>query len=141
MTMRFLIVGVTLLCLGFNTYTDIRRRETNTVSIYTACLLICALRPYSFHSLLITVAGALFRKALAYTFRNYIGAGDFDVLFLIWLSGGTGTLLGTVFWSGVGLTAWSIPLLLCGKITIRSRFAYVPFLTLGYILQTLIGAV
>lgn len=138
--MRLLITGLTLLCLGFNTYTDIRQRETNTVSIYAACLLICALRPYSFHSLLITVARALLSKALAYTFRNHIGAGEFDVLFLIWLSGGTGTLLGTVFWAGVSLTVWSIPLLLCGKITMQSRFAYVPFLTLGYILQTLIGA-
>lgn len=139
MTVRLLITGLTLLCLGFNTYTDIRRRETNTVSIYAACLLICALRPYSFHSLLITVAGALFCKALAYTFRNHIGAGDFDVLFLIWLSGGTDTLIGTLFWSGVSLTAWSIPLLLCGKITMQSRLAYVPFLTLGYILQILMG--
>ena len=137
------ITFIAVTTLGFNTISDMHDKFTNTVVMYIgiATIIIVKLINYSF-----SVQGAVINTAVYVMFAlmcvllsivasRYVGAGDFDVIFLLFLCSRVYSLV--VLFS---ITISSVYMMIINKnVNENETVAFVPYLYLGYLCSIMLG--
>lgn len=144
-----IICVVTLACLIFNTVTDIRTKHTNTVSIYLGCLTVALLRLCGLYPerlpMLDFLFSALVMELLLTGIRcllgGRIGAGDFDILLLLFLTTGWTGFFPVLVASGMAVLVVTLPMLWAKMITLQTRWPCVPFFLVGYLTYLILGGI
>jgi len=76
--------------------------------------------------------------ALSSICKDFVGEGDFDILFLLFVSGGLTTLLYTVFYGSLIGILWFAPKIYKDKAMLKTRIAFVPLMYFGYLINLII---
>ena len=142
------ITGITLVCLVYNTITDIRHRETHTAVLYLGSGLVGGLQLCLRYKggllaclayLAAIVLALLLLAAAKRLLKDRIGAGDYDVLLLLYLSAGWPGLGAVIFYSCAAAAAAALPLFAVRGISRKTRVPCVPFLLFGYLAYQILG--
>lgn len=142
------IMYVTIIVIGISAISDLKTQEVYSVIVYTGWLFIAALRIYQFVSdgniqrligaCTISVLLAVFLFNFSMIARKYVGGGDFDVAFLLFLSCGGYGLFQCLFYGSVIGLLFLIPALVTRNINLKTCIPFVPLLYLGYVINLIL---
>lgn len=142
-TLEKTIAYFMVLVLGINTISDMHERLTYTWVIYGGIAIVGLIKLFSYQY---TLQGVLINSAIYIMFAamcyltsivasRYIGAGDLDVIFLLFICSRIYSLI--LFFSLVITTVYMM--LISRKVTEGETVAFVPYLYIGYLLSILAG--
>lgn len=142
-TTERIIAYVVVLVLGYNAISDMHERLTYTWVIYTAIAIVGILKLLVFE---FTLQGILINFALYIMFAvmcfllsiiasRYIGAGDLDVMFLLFVCSRTYSL---ILFSSLLISSLFM-MLKSKKVTQGETVAFVPYLYIGYLISIIAG--
>lgn len=132
-----------ILVLGVNTISDMHEKLTYTWVIYGGIVIVGLLKlfpyQYTLQDVLINLAIYIMFAAMCYltsiVASRYIGAGDLEVIFLLFICSRIYSLI--LFFSLIPITVYMM--LINKKVTDDKVIAFVPFLYIGYLLSILLG--
>ena len=131
----FCIVAAVLI---FNSVYDIRFRQTNTISIYSAIVVVGIMKIRGLvetgnllYGLLGAAAFAFLLICVHKLLNNGIGGGDFDIVYLIFVGSGMAGVIQSLI---IGLFAAVLYSVITGK-KAKDAIPLVPFITFGYLIN------
>lgn len=134
---------IAVIILGYNAISDMHDKYTNSLVVYAGiiCIAVIKLINYQFAmpGVAINTAIYLMFAAMCYltsiTASRYVGAGDYEIIFLLFLCSRAYSLI--IFFSIIVTSVYMM--LVNKKVTEGQTVAFVPYLYIGYLISILIG--
>lgn len=140
-----IISYVAVLALGYNAISDMHERLTYTWVIYVSIVIIGILKLFGYHYTLqgvfINVTAYIMFAVMCFLLSiiasRYVGAGDLDVIFLLFLCSRIYSLI--LFFS---LVITTISMMFRNKkVKEHEKVAFVPYLYIGYLISVIAGGI
>lgn len=137
------VAYIVVLALGYNAISDMHEGLTYTWVIYGTIAIVGILKilvlDYTLYGLLISLASYIMFAAMCFLLSiigsRYVGAGDLDVIFLLFICSRAYSLI--LFFSLVLTTIYMM--LKNKKVTDDETIAFVPYLYIGYLISIITG--